>query len=118
MRWFLRSMVRRALSVGCAVNTGSMRIRLSSSSTFSSVKPRALSAVERRFDAARLRALAGFEEIAAAAADAMHLLGEVDRAEPHGEGAREIARHLRRAAAQLDAELGGGFLVAGAAADR
>ena len=59
---------------------------------------------ERRLDAARLGAFAGFEEVAAAAADAVHLLGEIDRAEPHGEGARKIARHLRRPAAQLDAE--------------
>ena len=100
MRWFLRSIVRRALSVGCAVNTGSMRIFFSSSSTSASVKPRVLELGERRLDAARLRALAGFDEIAAAAADAMHLLGEVDRAEPHGEGARQVARHLRSAAAQ------------------
>ena len=95
-----------------------MRIFFSSSSTSASVQPARLERGERGLDAARLRALAGFEEIAAAAADAMHLLGEIHRAEPHGEGAREIARHLRRAAAQLDAELGRGFLVAGAAADR
>jgi hypothetical protein len=44
-------------------------------------------------------------------------LGQVDRAEPHREGPREVARHLGRAAAKLDAELGRGFLVAGAAAD-
>ena len=56
---------------------------------------------ERGLDAARLRALAGFDEIAAAPADAMHLLGEIHRAEPHGEGARQVAGHLRRAAAQL-----------------
>ncbi len=78
----------------------------------------ALELGERGLDSARLRALAGLEEIAAAAADAMHLLGEIDRAEPHGEGARQVARHLRSAPAQLDAELGRGFLVAGAAPDR
>ena len=73
---------------------------------------------ERRFDAAGLRTFAGLDEIAAAAADAMHFLGQVDRAEPHGERTREVARDLRRPAAQLDAELGRGFLVAGPAANR
>ena len=118
MRWFLRSIVRRALSVGCAVNTGSMRIRLQQLEHFLEVEPARLELGERGLDAARLRALAGFEEVAAAAADAVHLLGEVDRAEPHRERAREVARDLRRAATQLDGELGRGFLVAGAAADR
>jgi hypothetical protein len=56
---------------------------------------------ERRLDAARLRAFAGFEEVAAAAADAVHLLGEIDRAEPHGERAGQVPGHLRCAAAQL-----------------
>ena len=73
---------------------------------------------ERRLDSARLGAFAGLDEIAAAAADAMHFLGEIDRAEPHGEGARQVARHLRSPAPKLDAELGRGFLVAGAAPDR
>ena len=95
-----------------------MRVFFSSSRTSASVKPRVLELRERRLHAARLRAFAGFDEIAAAAADTMHLLGQVDGAEPHGEGARQIARHLRGAAAQLDAELGRGFLIAGAAPDR
>src|SRR5688572_22560140 len=56
---------------------------------------------ERRFDTARLRARAGLEKVATPTADAMYLLGEVHRTEPHRECAREIAGHLRRAAAQL-----------------
>jgi hypothetical protein len=73
---------------------------------------------QRRLDAARLRSLAGFEEIAAAPADAVHLLREVHGAKPHRERAREIAGHRRRASSQLHGELGGGGLVAGAALDR
>jgi hypothetical protein len=73
---------------------------------------------EGSFHTTGLRTLAGFDEVAAAAADAMHLLGEVDHAKPGGERPCQIASHLRRAPAKLDTELGGGFLVAGAAADR
>ena len=118
MRWFLRSIVRRALSVGCAVKTGSMRIFLQQLEHLGELQPARLELGQRGLDAAGLRAIAGLEEVAAAPADAMHLLGEIDRAEPHGEGARQVAGHLRRAAAQLYRQLGGGFLVAGAAPDR
>src|SRR5215204_3314642 len=72
-----------------------------------------LEGVQRGFDTTRLRPLAGFEEIAAAAADTMYLLGQVDRAKPHREGAREITGHLRSAAAQLYRQFGRGLLVAG-----
>jgi len=73
---------------------------------------------ERGFDAARLCAPAVLEEVTAPAADAVHLLGEIDGAEPGRERAREIARHLRRTTLQLETELGGGFLVARPPADR
>ena len=81
-------------------------------------EPAALELGQRGLDAPGLRTIAGLEEIAAAPPDAMHLLGQIHRAEPHGEGARQVARHLRSAPAELDAELGRGFLVARAAPDR
>jgi hypothetical protein len=73
---------------------------------------------ERGLDASGLGALAGLDEVAAAPADAMHLLGEVHGAKPHGKGARQVARDLGCPAAQLHGELGRSFLVARAAADR
>ena len=78
----LRRIVRRVDSVGCAVNTGSMLQLPMSASTSSSDRPCAFRRASASSHAARLRALAVLQEVLAAAADAMHLLGEVDHLEP------------------------------------
>ena len=77
-----------------------------SSSTCVSRQARALSARDRILDAAGLRALAVLEEIVAAAADAVHLLGEIDHLEPAGKGAHQVARQRRRPAAHPGGERG------------
>jgi len=61
-------------------------------------------------DPARLRALAVLEEIIAAAADAVHLLGEIHHLEPHRERAQQIPRQHRRSVAHARGELGARLL--------
>ena len=78
---------------------------------------RALQGGERVLDTSRLRPLTFPQEILAAAAHAMHLLREVDRLEPGGEGPHEIARQCRRTVTDARAELGARLLVAFAAAN-
>ena len=77
-----------------------------------------LELVDGVFHAARLGLGAVAEEILAAPADAVHLLGDVDRLEPHRERALEVARHGRGTTLDARRELGAGGLVAVAAADR
>ena len=60
---------------------------------------------DRVLDAAGLRPLAVLEEVVAAAADAMHLLGEVDRLEPGREGAHQVAGQRRRPVAHQRGQL-------------
>ncbi len=50
---------------------------------------------QRVLDAARLRLAAVGEEVLAATADAMRLLGKIHRLEPRGEGAHQVARQCR-----------------------
>ena len=69
-------------------------------------------------DAAGLRPLAVLEEVVAAAPDAMHLLGEIDRLEPGGEGPHQVARQRRRPVAHACGELRPGVALAGAPTDR
>jgi hypothetical protein len=68
-------------------------------------------------DAARLRALAVLEEVIAAAADAVYLLGEIHHLEPHRERPQQIARQSRRPVAHAGGELGARLAGSGAAAD-
>jgi hypothetical protein len=60
---------------------------------------------QRVLDAAGLRAAAVGEEVFAAAAYAMHPLGQVDRLEPRGKRPDQVARDLRRAACDAQREL-------------
>jgi hypothetical protein len=78
----------------------------------------ALQGADRILDSARLGALTVLEEVVAAAADAMHPLGEIDRLEPGGEGAHQVTRQRRRAVAHAGGELDAGIALPAATADR
>ena len=85
------SSARRTASVGCAVNTGSMRSRGSSAASFvRRSRPAPASSAEHVAQAAGLRRRAA-ALVVAAAADAVHALGEVDRLEVGGERAHQVA---------------------------
>ena len=107
MRCCLRSSVRRLASVECGANTGSIdRLPISVDARCVRAQALRLERGDRILDAAGLRPLAVLEEVVAPAADAVHLLGEVDRLEPGRERAHQVARQRRRPVAHLRGELG------------
>jgi hypothetical protein len=86
MRCSFSSMVRRVASVGCAVNTGS-RVSFSQRLAHRVRRYAGLAqALQAVHHATRLRAGIG-QLVLAPAADAVHLLGQVDQLEVAGEGA-------------------------------
>ena len=113
----LRSNVRRVTSVGCAMNTGWMRIAASARSISSPSTPCALQPLQDVDEAERLRR-ARVAQIGAAAADAVHLLRHVDHLEVGRERADEIARGARRQRREQQLQLAVRGLVAFAVRDR
>src|SRR6516225_994887 len=81
-------------------------------------QPLGLECGERILDATGLRTLAVLEEIVAAAADAVHLLGEVHDLKPGGEGTHQVARQRGRAVPYAGRELRARLARARAATDR
>ena len=104
----LRSIVRRVDSVGCAVNTGSIQISIMRRRTSSSAETLRLAAASRA-STMPPGCVCAFDEILAAAADAMHLFRHVDHFEPHRERAHQVARLCGRNVARAARELAGAF---------
>ena len=97
MRCCLRSSVRRLASVECGPNTGSMRQAAEQLEHLGQGQALLLERRDGVLDPAGLRPLAVLDEVLAPAADAMDLLGDVDRLEPGGERAHQVARQGGRA---------------------
>src|SRR5580658_8107467 len=72
---------------------------------------------DRVLDAAGLRTLAVLEEVVPPPSYAVHLLRQVDRLEPHREGAHQLAREPRRPLAHVRGELGASLGIAAAPTD-
>ena len=100
MRRRLNMTVRRATSVGCAVNTGTMSTRLSQSRASSALMPTRRISDKRPSQRAALAAGLAAQPQRNAAALAMVGFSQVDQLEVEGKGAGEQDGALRRAASE------------------
>ena len=105
MRCCLRRMVWRVDSVGMRHEDRLDAQRAEQFEHLLQLQPARLEGRDGVLDAAGLRPLAVLQEILASPADAVDLLRQIDRLEPGGERADQVARQRGRTAAHRVAEL-------------